>query len=481
VANNTKPVDAAILPEAKEQQQIREAVISKADLQQLPVTLDVRPPTGYGEMREVAVSAHLRAMLLPFRKEGDQNLNTVTFVFAVFDEKDNLLDAQQRQAKISVPDGQLQEFLKSGVSVNVTFQLKPGTYRLREVVTDSEDHQMTTQSRDLEISANVQPEPASLPDKPQPATSTASSGTLVPSPSAPLSGLKGEEARLYADAHPYIDEALPKLRKTLHELGGLEPATSQGQLTDLLSKVGMKADDLLRRLPNLVCDEVVSETQWTEAQGGVAGCTGEGCLNFPAGSSAERNQKFSYLILTHQGQGSGLALSEYRTGRNGKPVAQGTALPFFQGFITNWLVFSSLNQVESRFRYLGQQETDGHHTFVIGFAQIPGSVESPGQYLAGKESIPMLLQGVAWIDQSDLRIVRLRTDLLAPQPGSQFQQQTSNMLFGPVHIASHDQDLWLPQSVEVKMEANGQFLYEQHQYSKYRLYQANAKIVLSPQ
>jgi hypothetical protein len=50
-----------------------------------------------------------------------------------------------------------------------------------------------------------------------------------------------------------------------------------------------------------------------------------------------------------------------------------------------------------------------------------------------------------------------------------------------VHIASHDQDLWLPQSVEVKMEANGQFLYEQHQYSRYRLYQANAKIVLSPQ
>jgi hypothetical protein len=50
------------------------------------------------------------------------------------------------------------------------------------------------------------------------------------------------------------------------------------------------------------------------------------------------------MILTHQEQGSGLALSEYRAGRNGKPVEQGTALPYFQGFITNWLVFSSLNQ-----------------------------------------------------------------------------------------------------------------------------------------
>lgn len=477
VTHTTEPVDATISPEAEEQEKIREAVMSKADIQQLPVMLDVKPPAGQGDMREVAVSAHLTATVLPLRKEGDQNLDTVTFVFAVFDEKDNLINAQQRKANVRVPDGQLQDFLKVGVSVNATFHLKPGRYRLREVVIDSQDHHMTTQSRDLEISANAQPATALLPDKPQPVSSTASSPTIASATPAPLGGLQGEEAKLYANAHPYMDESLPKLKKAVHELGDVQPATSQDQLTDLLSKVGMKADNLLHRLPNLVCDEVVNETQWTEAQGGAVGCSGEGCLKFPAGSRGERNQKFSYMILTHQGQGSGLALSEYRAGRNGKPVEQGMALPFLQGFITNWLVFSSLNQVESHFRYLGQQKTDGHDTFVIGFAQIPGSVESPGQYMTGKESIPMLLQGIAWVDQSDFRIVRLRTDLLAPQPGSQFQQQTSNIVFGPVRVASHDEELWLPQSVEVKLEANGQFVREQHQYSKYRLYQANTNIL----
>jgi hypothetical protein len=128
------------------------------------------------------------------------------------------------------------------------------------------------------------------PNKPQPASSTACSGTIATSASAPLSGWKGEEARLYADAHPDMDEAMPKLKRTVRELGGVEPATRQEQLTDLLSKVGLKADDLLHRLPNLACDEVVNETQWTEAQGGAAGCSGEGCLNFPAGSRGERNQ-----------------------------------------------------------------------------------------------------------------------------------------------------------------------------------------------
>ena len=94
--------------------------------------------------------------------------------------------------------------------------------------------------------------------------------------------------------------------------------------------------------------------------------------------------------------------------------------------------------MESRFRYLGQQRTDGHSTFVVGFAQIPGSVVSPGAILTDRESLPMLLQGITWIDQADFRIVRLRTDLLAPQPEISLERQTAYILFGPVHIATLD-------------------------------------------
>jgi VWFA-related protein len=489
VANKPSPVNSAISPEAEAQQKIREAVLSKADLQQLPVALDVKPAAGQGDTREVLVSAHLAAALLPFRKDGDQNLNTITFVFAMFDDKDNLVNAQQRQARINIRDEHLQEFLKAGVNVDVTFRLRPGTYRLREVVADSEDQSMTSVSRNLEVSASAVVEP--IPGNPQPSSQPAASATAAPSESAPeagikasgikTSGLKAEEAKLYADARPYLDEPLPMLKKTVHELGGIEPAISQDQLLELLSKIGTKADELLHRLPNLICDEVVDEAQWQEALSGPMGCTGEDCLRFHGGSRGETNQKFSYMILNHPDQGSGSLVSEYRSGRNGKPVTKGTALPHFQGFMMSWLVFSSLNQAESRFRNLGRQKTDGHNTFVIGFAQIPGSVESPGQYMAEREPIPVLLQGIAWVDQSDFHIVRLRTDLLQPQPASQLQRETSNISFGPVHIASHEEELWLPNAVEVKLEANGQFLQEQHQYSKYRLYQANTKILLSPE
>ena len=305
---------------------------------------------------------------------------------------------------------------------------------------------------------------------------TASSQTQSSS-SQPNDDLKREEARLYADARPYVDAPLPEIKKTVHELSSLEPASSQDQLSDLLAKAGVKADELLQRVPNLVSDEAVSETQWTVAQGGAANCTGTDCAHFLAGAHADRNQKFSSMILTHSEQDGRLMVAEYRTARNGKPP-QGTAAPHFQGFIATWLIFSSSNQGESRFRYLGQQQTDGHSTFVIGFAQIPGSVESPGQILASKGSIPLLLQGIVWIDQSDFRIVRLRTDILASQPQVEFQQQTSKIVFGPVKVA--DSTLWLPQAVDVEMQANGQYLQEQHQYSNYCLFEAKSRIILSP-
>jgi hypothetical protein len=104
------------------------------------------------------------------------------------------------------------------------------------------------------------------------------------------------------------------------------------------------------------------------------------------------------LILTHPKQDSRLLIEEYRTGRNGKPVPQGTDAPQFQGLVSLWVIFSSLNQVESRFRYLGEQKTDGHNTLVIGFAQIPGSIERPGKILTEKGPVPLPLQGMAWAD-----------------------------------------------------------------------------------
>jgi hypothetical protein len=290
--------------------------------------------------------------------------------------------------------------------------------------------------------------------------------------------LKIKQKQLYGEAQSYIEESPTKLKKTVRELKGLESAPSQDSSSGLLSEIGAEADELLRRMPDLISDEVVTERIVEVAETAAPACTGINC-SF-ANNSATKTTKFNYMILRHAGEHQGFLFEEYRSGRNGKALPADSESVRFRGFVATWVIFSSSNQVESHFRYLGQQQMNGHNTFVIGFAQIPGLVESPGEIVSIGGSIPMLLQGIAWIDKSDFRIVRLRTDLLAPRPEVGLQKQTAKIEFGPVQIiATTTMDLWLPYAVEIEMESPDRLVFEQHKYSGYRLYQVKSKM-LSP-
>jgi hypothetical protein len=115
------------------------------------VVVGAKLSEGKGNTRELSLFAHLDAKPLHFHKDGEHNLNTVTFVSAIFDQKENLVMFQQRRASVDLPDAQLAELFKAGVDVDMKFQLPSGIYRIREVVTDSEEHHMTKFSRNVKI------------------------------------------------------------------------------------------------------------------------------------------------------------------------------------------------------------------------------------------------------------------------------------------------------------------------------------------
>jgi hypothetical protein len=110
------------------QEQIREALLSKAEIGQFPVSLDAKVSQGKGETRELSLLSHVDPKSLHLQTEGGHNLDTLTFVFGVFDQKGNLVIAQQRHANVDVADGQLPEFLKAGISVDMA--IRPITRRM---------------------------------------------------------------------------------------------------------------------------------------------------------------------------------------------------------------------------------------------------------------------------------------------------------------------------------------------------------------
>jgi VWFA-related protein len=134
-------------PEVQEQEQIQNALRSTTDSTGLVAGLEASPSEGGGETSALAVTVHLDTKNLPLRKDGDHSLDTLTFAVAVFDASDNVVQVKQRRAKVDLFDDQLADFLDSGVDVNTIFELKPGSYRLRAVVIESNEQRMAAFSR----------------------------------------------------------------------------------------------------------------------------------------------------------------------------------------------------------------------------------------------------------------------------------------------------------------------------------------------
>jgi hypothetical protein len=294
-------------------------------------------------------------------------------------------------------------------------------------------------------------------------------------------GILDEETKLYSKAQPYLDDSAPELEKRVRELKGLKPDSSQEQLSNLLLKVGTRVDELVTKVPDLTSDERVTQTQWVVGLAQDCGSHSSAPGNFPiencSQTSGKRIQKdFHYIIVSRQAQ-SGRVLEEFRTDEQNQPLNSSAEGPNFQGFAGSWVIFSPSNRSQSRFHYLGEQKIGKREAFVVAFTQIPGSVNVPMMMVNGGKFVPMLFQGVAWVDQEDFRIIQLRTDILAPQQEAGFQKETAKILFGAVDISGLNLELWLPMGVNVRVEANGLAVQEQHVYSKYRLYHATSKIL----
>ena len=221
-------------PDAQVKEQIREAVYSRTDVQQLPVTMDVKVFSTKTEDRELVLSGRLDTKALRLRKDGQRNLNNVTFVSAIFDQKDNLVQLQRGQAKLDAPDAQLQQVLSAGLKMDSTFELKPGTYRVREVVTDSEEHQITALSRNVNVSAECCAAREVAGNKtmsaPQPSVPHEPSGHQPSLPS------HGDVQPATTNTPTYLDYPLRKLSEVVPTLSGMKPDNSQDQLPGILSK-----------------------------------------------------------------------------------------------------------------------------------------------------------------------------------------------------------------------------------------------------
>jgi hypothetical protein len=273
---------------------------------------------------------------------------------------------------------------------------------------------------------------------------------------------------------------MAEIQLVVPELKNLKPAADQEKLATLLDKVGAKTLDIARNTPNLISRETVTQPE--------------------DGGGATRHE-YDYLILARI-DGRMVNLDEFRVDlksgykfetdpdlkdesltresveRASRELAASEpgGTPASQGFATSWVHFYPPNQKLNTYRYLGEQKMDGQRTLVLTFAQNPANVRRPAMFHYHGKSVPMFLQGVAWVDPSDFRILRVRTDLLMPIPEVALHRVTADTRFALTRIAAVAKPLSLPREVTVESEMEGGAMRETHKYSEYRLFRAQSKI-----
>jgi len=263
-----------------------------------------------------------------------------------------------------------------------------------------------------------------------------------------------------------LDLSIKQLQAYYPELKGLKPAESQKELKDVLEKVGANERVLLDVLPNVSCyEDVIQEKLDANA--------------FPQGSPL-LTAHYNFLVLAHAA-GDSVRLNEYRADENGLEVDPHVASGFslVQGFALLPLHLHPVHQAFAKFRYLGRQVLDEQDDYVIAFAQQPDKAQLVGLVNVRGSIVRIVYQGIVWIEPKNFQIVRMRTDLLKPIAGA--GSQKTEIRLAEVRLPNLGTGLWLPHDVVVTRFAAGGGVREKHQFSDYKRFLAEIKILPATQ
>lgn len=249
------------------------------------------------------------------------------------------------------------------------------------------------------------------------------------------------------------------LKRILHEgpgLKGLKPAPDQSALPVALAKVAARLESFWHNFQNTTSIETIEESREL--------------TNSPAAENERAVQRFRYLMLTDPA--NPLQIKEYRTdlqgrARNSQPAASGFVRT--SGFTSLPLVFGPNEQLITDYRDLGSQVLRERQCRVLAFAQHIDPAGMSHWNIAGQE-IPILVQGVAWIDAAGGQVVQMRTDLLAPQPRAGLHRATTVVTFAPVQFHRLPATFWLPHEVSVSIDLDRYTYTNRHYYTDYRLF-----------
>ncbi|HEY6384372.1 MAG TPA: VWA domain-containing protein [Candidatus Acidoferrum sp.] len=135
----TDPVEAA-------KQEIQEALFSQDEIRDLPVDLHTQFFKTDNYQAKLAVLTHVDIKGVHFRKADGRTRDDLTVATAIFDENGNYVTGGEKIVQMKLLDPTYDRLMQSGLNLKSSFDVKPGTYLVRQVVRDSEGSQLAARN-----------------------------------------------------------------------------------------------------------------------------------------------------------------------------------------------------------------------------------------------------------------------------------------------------------------------------------------------
>jgi VWFA-related protein len=133
-------------PTEAAKQEIQEALFSQDEIRDLPVDLHTQFFKTDSYQARLAVLTHVDIKGVHFRKAEGRTRDDLTVATAIFDENGNYITGGEKIVEMKLLDPTYNRLLQSGLNLKTSFDVKPGSYLVRQVVRDSEGSQLAARN-----------------------------------------------------------------------------------------------------------------------------------------------------------------------------------------------------------------------------------------------------------------------------------------------------------------------------------------------
>ncbi len=133
-------------PAEEAKQEIQEALFSQDEIRDLPVDLHTQFFKTDNYQAKLAVLTHVDIKGVHFRKADGRTRDDLTVATAIFDENGNYITGGEKIVQMKLLDPTYDRLMRSGLNLKTSFDVKPGTYLVRQVVRDSEGSQLAARN-----------------------------------------------------------------------------------------------------------------------------------------------------------------------------------------------------------------------------------------------------------------------------------------------------------------------------------------------